>query len=43
MQDGITRSSATLAQMQARVGTDFGVTDWFLMDQPKVDTFAKLT
>ena len=43
MQDGITRSAATLAEMQARVGTDFGVTDWFLMDQPKVDTFAKLT
>ena len=43
MQDGITRSKTTLEQMQARVGADFGVTDWMLIDQPMVNTFAKLT
>ena len=38
-----TRFNATPAQMQARIGTDFGSSDWMLLDQAKISTFADLT
>lgn len=43
MDETIARSRATPEQMRERVGTDFGASDWILIDQPMVDAFAKLT
>ena len=33
----------TLAELQARVGTELGVSDWARIDQAAIDSFAKLT
>lgn len=33
----------TLAQMQARIGQELGVSRWFEVDQAKIDAFADLT
>lgn len=38
-----TRTSATLDEMRARIGTDFGVSEWMLIDQSMINQFAKLT
>jgi acyl dehydratase len=38
-----TRSKVTLDDMSARIGTDFGVSDWMTIDQSMIDQFAKLT
>ena len=38
-----TRSTVTLDDMRARVGTDFGVSEWMTIDQPMINQFAKLT
>jgi acyl dehydratase len=38
-----TRSKVTLDDMSARIGTDFGVSDWITIDQAMIDQFAKLT
>lgn len=35
--------SATIDEMKAAVGKEIGVSDWTLIDQPMVDTFARLT
>jgi acyl dehydratase len=38
-----TRNRSTTDAMRERVGADFGVSDWMLIDQGKVDSFAELT
>ena len=38
-----TRYRTTLEQMRERVGTDFGVSEWMPIEQPRVDAFADLT
>jgi acyl dehydratase len=38
-----TRSRATLDEMRARIGTEFGVSEWMLIDQAMINQFAKLT
>ena len=38
-----TRNRSTMDAMRERVGADFGVSDWMLIDQGKVDSFAELT
>lgn len=38
-----TRSTLTLDEMRARVGQEFGVSEWMTIDQPMIDQFAKLT
>ena len=38
-----TRSRATLDEMHARIGTEFGVSEWMLIDQAMINQFAKLT
>ena len=43
MDEQNTHSRATLEDMQQRVGTDFGSSAWMLIDQPMIDSFAKLT
>ena len=43
MEEQIARHRATIAQMNERVGSEFGVSDWIAIDQPMVDQFAKLT
>ncbi|HET9204603.1 MAG TPA: MaoC family dehydratase [Burkholderiaceae bacterium] len=35
--------SSTLDALSARVGTEIGVSAWTLIDQPRIDAFAKLT
>jgi acyl dehydratase len=35
--------SESLAALQARVGTELGVSEWTRIDQQTIDTFAKLT
>jgi acyl dehydratase len=34
---------ATLEQIRARIGSEVGVSDWILIDQAAIDTFAKVT
>jgi acyl dehydratase len=34
---------ATIAELQGRVGTEIGLSDWLLVDQPTIDRFADLT
>ena len=42
--DGVnTRSRATIDEMRARIGSDFGNSDWMLLDQPRISAFAELT
>ncbi|MBU6270260.1 MAG: MaoC family dehydratase [Betaproteobacteria bacterium] len=42
--DGVnTRSRATAAQMRERIGSDFGTSDWMLLDQARISAFATLT
>jgi acyl dehydratase len=38
-----TKYKETLARMGERVGSDFGVSDWMTVDQPRVTAFAELT
>ncbi len=38
-----TRNRSTMDAMRERVGADFGVSEWMLIDQGKVDSFAELT
>jgi len=38
-----TNSRETPERMRERVGSDFGVSQWMLLDQPRVDAFADLT
>src|SRR6056300_1565768 len=33
----------TIAEYHARVGTSFGASDWYLIDQARIDEFAKNT
>ena len=35
--------AASIADIQAKVGTDIGASDWVLIDQPRIDTFADAT
>lgn len=34
---------ATIEEIQERVGTEIGVSDWLLIDQARIDTFADVT
>jgi len=34
---------ASLDEIKARVGTEVGVSDWLLVDQPRIDAFADVT
>jgi acyl dehydratase len=34
---------ATLEEIQSRVGTEIGVSDWILVDQERIDRFAEVT
>ncbi|HYD13060.1 MAG TPA: MaoC family dehydratase [Allosphingosinicella sp.] len=34
---------ATIEEIQARVGTEIGVSDWILIDQARIDAFADVT
>jgi acyl dehydratase len=43
MDEQNTASRATLEQMQERIGGDFGSSAWMLIDQPMINSFAKLT
>ena len=36
-------SSLTFADIQARVGSEVGVSDWILVDQARIDAFAEAT
>ncbi len=38
-----THSTATPAQMRERVGTEFGTSNWMLLDQARISAFADLT
>lgn len=38
-----TRPTITLADLQARVGTQIGSSRWFLVDQARIDRFADVT
>ena len=38
-----TSSRATPEQMRERIGSDFGSSGWMLIDQPMINSFAKLT
>ena len=33
----------TIAEYHARVGTSFGASEWYLIDQARIDDFAKNT
>jgi acyl dehydratase len=33
----------TLEEIQARVGTEIGLSDWILVDQARIDAFAEVT
>jgi acyl dehydratase len=37
------RNALSLADYQALVGSEVGVSDWILVDQPKIDAFADAT
>lgn len=37
------RASLPMADYQAKVGTEVGVSDWILVDQAKIDAFAEVT
>lgn len=34
---------ATIEEIQERVGTEIGISDWILIDQARIDTFADVT
>jgi acyl dehydratase len=34
---------ATIEEIQARVGSEIGVSDWILVDQARIDAFADIT
>jgi acyl dehydratase len=34
---------ATLAEINARIGTEIGTSDWITLDQPRIDAFAEVT
>lgn len=34
---------ATIEEIQGRVGSEIGVSDWILVDQARIDTFADVT
>lgn len=34
---------ASIEEIKARVGTEIGVSDWILVDQARIDTFADVT
>jgi acyl dehydratase len=34
---------ATIDDIRARIGSEVGVSDWILVDQPAIDTFAEVT
>ena len=34
---------ATIEEIQARVGSEIGVSDWILLDQARIDAFADVT
>ena len=34
---------ATIEEIQERVGSEIGVSDWLLVDQPRIDAFADIT
>jgi acyl dehydratase len=34
---------ASLDEIKTRVGSEIGVSDWILVDQPRIDTFADVT
>jgi acyl dehydratase len=34
---------ATIEEIQGRVGSEIGVSDWLLVDQHRIDAFAKVT
>src|SRR3954470_16740809 len=36
-------ATATLDEIRARVGEEVGVSDWILVDQARIDTFAEVT
>jgi acyl dehydratase len=36
-------ATATLDEIRARVGEEIGVSDWILVDQPRIDAFAEVT
>jgi acyl dehydratase len=35
--------TATLDEIRARLGEEVGVSDWILVDQPRIDAFAEVT
>ena len=37
------RVAATIAELKARIGQEVGVSDWHLIDQARIDGFAKFT
>jgi acyl dehydratase len=34
---------ASIEDIQVRVGTEIGVSDWIMIDQPRIDAFAEIT
>ena len=34
---------ASLEEIKARIGSEVGVSDWILIDQPRIDAFAEVT
>src|SRR6185295_10535658 len=34
---------ASLEEIKARIGSEVGVSDWILIDQPRIDRFAEVT
>jgi acyl dehydratase len=34
---------ASLEEIKGRIGSEVGVSDWILIDQPRIDTFAEVT
>ncbi|HEX8641259.1 MAG TPA: MaoC family dehydratase [Allosphingosinicella sp.] len=34
---------ASIEEVKARIGQEVGVSDWILVDQPRIDTFAEVT
>lgn len=43
MEGSLTRSHTTADQMLTRIGSDFGTSDWMLLDQARISAFAELT
>lgn len=37
------RSFQSIAEMKTAIGTELGVSDWVLVDQPRIDKFAEVT